>query len=416
MPSIARCCVAGSLALVLGSAALAVAENWPAWRGPQGLGHADAKGVPVSWSNKENVRWQVALPAEGNATPIVWENRVYIAQAQNEGKIRGLMCFNRENGELLWSKEVAYEEPETTHGTNPYCSSSPVADGERIFVWYGSAGFYAYTMDGEELWNVDLGKFEHIWGNASSPVLYKDKVLLHAGPGENTFLVALDQKTGKEIWRNSELTSGDNPRRGQEGSWSTPVLYEDQGRTLALLSVPGSLAAFDPETGKKVWWCDGLTRLVYTSPLVSDGVAVAMSGYGGAAIGVRTGGEGNVTETHRLWLHDKRNPQRVGSGVMVGKHLYILHDTGVAWCMNAETGEKLWESRLGGAWSSMVYADGKLYVVGSGGNAYVIEPDPSECKVLATNRLGETTRASLAFADNQIFIRTYKNLYCIEAK
>ncbi len=259
------------------------------------------------------------------------------------------MCFNRDDGTLIWSKEVSYEDRESTHSTNPYCSSSPVTDGKRIFVWHGSAGFYAYDMDGQELWKVDLGKLEHVWGNASSPILYQDKVILHAGPGNNTFLVALDQQTGKESWRNSELIDPNRRRGGNSGSWSTPVLYQEGDKTLMLVSVPHQLIAFDPEDGRKVWWCDGLSQLVYTSPLVGEGFAVAMSGYGGAALAVRTGGTGDVTETHRLWHHTQRNPQRVGSGVIVGEHLYILHDTGVAWCMHAKTGERLWESRLSGA-------------------------------------------------------------------
>jgi outer membrane protein assembly factor BamB len=298
-----------------------------------------------------------------------------------------------------------------------------VTDGERVIVWHGSAGLYAYDLDGKELWKVDLGEFKHIWGNASSPVLHGDSVILNAGPGERSFLIALDKRTGEELWRNDlQPPAGESERpqpsrRGWSGSWSTPVLTEIEGRTQLILSLPHELVAFDPADGKRLWWCDGLTQLVYTSPLVGPEVIVAMSGYGGAAIAVRTEGlgemTGNVTETHRLWRHE-RNPQRVGSGTLVGEHLYILHDTGVAWCLDTKTGEKAWEARLSGTWTSMVHAAGRLYVIATNGTTYVLEPTPAECKTLAENKLGETTRASLAFSDGRIFIRTYKHLYCIE--
>src|SRR5690606_15735417 len=139
------------------------------------------------------IKWKVELPDAGNSTPIVWGDRVFISQAENEGKLRSLICFHRADGRQLWKQTIEYDEPETTHRTNPYCSSSPATDGQRIFVWHGSAGFFAYDLDGKELWRKDLGQFEHIWGNASSPVLYDGKVILHAGPGTPTFLVAMDQ-------------------------------------------------------------------------------------------------------------------------------------------------------------------------------------------------------------------------------
>ncbi len=390
----------------------ASADNWPAWRGPLGTGHCKETNLPLTWSNRENIKWKVELPDAGNSTPIVWGDRVFISQAENEGKLRSLICFHRADGRQLWKQTIEYDEPETTHRTNPYCSSSPATDGQRIFVWHGSAGFFAYDLDGKELWRKDLGQFEHIWGNASSPVLYDGKVILHAGPGTPTFLVAMDQESGEEIWRNDDLY--DTTRRGANaGSWSTPVIYQENGRDLLLLSVPHELAAFNPADGSKVWRCEGLTQLVYTSPLVGKDLVVAMSGYGGAAIGVRTGGSGTVTESHQLWRHP-RNPQRVGSGIIVGDHIYILHDSGVATCYHAATGEEAWSGRLAGTWSSMVHADGRLYILDSSGNTHVLKVTPEKLEVLATNRLGESTRSSLAISDGQIFIRTYRHLYCID--
>lgn len=387
------------------------ADNWPAWRGPHGTGRAHESSAPLKWSSSTNVKWKAALPGPGNATPIVWGDRVFIAQARDDGRIRSLICFDRDDGEQLWTREVRYEDEEPTHKTNPYCSSSPVTDGERVIVWFGSAGLFAYDFDGKELWRKDLGQFRHVWGNASSPVLHGDSAILHAGPGPNTFLAAFDKKTGEERWR-KDLPLPEGLRR-DSGSWGTPVLTEIDGRTQLVLSVPNRLVGLDPATGDDLWSCGGLTRLVYTSPLVSSEFIVAMSGFGGSAVAVRTGGSGDVTETHRLWQH-RRNPQRVGSGIIIGNHIYILNATGVAWCVEAKTGEKTWEARLASSWTSMVHAAGRLYIATTSGKTFVLEPDPTECRILAENRLPGTTRASLAFSDGQIFQRTYDALYCIE--
>lgn len=390
------------------------AENWPAWRGPQGTGLSTAKSAPLTWSQGENILWRTELPAEGNSTPIVWGDRVFVTGALENGAVRTLMCFDRANGKLLWTTEVAYDGKDQTHSTNPFCSASPVTDGERVIVWHGSAGVHAYDFSGKELWSVDLGRFEHIWGTAASPVLHDGKVYLNCGPGLSAFLIALDAKTGKEIWRTVPEDAVSAKPGEYRGSWSTPVFHEVAGKSRMFVSLPQMLAAYDPADGKLIWSCKGLSKLAYTSVLVGDGLVVGMSGYGGPALACRTGGEGDVTETHRLWLHEKKNPQRVGSGVIVGEHLYILNEPGIAWCLNAKTGEKLWEQRLGGkAWSSMVHAAGRLYVINMEGKTFVLEPTPTECKVLAENDLEETTRASLAFSEGQVFARTYKALYCI---
>lgn len=400
-------------------AALARAGDWPAWRGPQGLGIAEKKGLPVHWSATENVRWKVELPGPGNSTPIVWKSRVWISQATNEGKVRSLMCFNRADGQLLWRKDVAYDKPESTHNSNPYCSASPVTDGERVIVWHGSAGLFAYDLDGNELWSKDLGPFRHVWGNASSPVLYQDLVILSAGPGLEAFVVALDKKTGEEVWRINPPDAVSEKLDEFRGSWSTPVLHTVGRHTELLLSLPLRLVSYDPATGEELWRCEGLSKLAYTSPLAEGDIVVAMSGYHGPALAARTGGSGDVTDTHRLWLHEKKIPQRVGSGVLVGGYVYILNEPGIAWCLDAKTGEKKWEQRVGTgsgrSWSSMCYADGRLYVITMNGETIVLEPTPEACKIIAQNPLEETTRASLAFSDGQIFIRTYNHLHCIEA-
>jgi outer membrane protein assembly factor BamB len=405
--------IAFTLASLLASAARA--ENWPQWRGPTGQGISQESDVPLEWSATKNVKWKVKLPGPGNSTPIVWEDKVFLTCAENGGTVCSLFCFDRKTGQELW-KRSATAEKQLTHGTNPYCASSPTTDGKAVYVWLDSAGLFAYDFEGNELWRKDLGKFEHIWGTASSPVLYQDLVILSAGPGLNAFIVAMNKSTGEEVWRVTLPGMVSEKVEEYRGSWSTPVLYDFDGQTQMILMLPERLVALDPRTGKEIWFCRGLGKLTYTSALVSDEVIVAMSGFHGPSMAVKPGGQGDVTETHRLWLNEgnKLNPQRVGSGVIVGGNVYILNEPGHAWCLNPQTGERLWEKdRLTGtSWCSMVHAAGRLYATTERGDTVVLEPNPQECKELSRNQVSETTRASLAISDGQVFQRTYEHLYC----
>lgn len=403
-----------ALAAMLAASA-AQAGNWPAWRGPAGTGVSSEINVPLEWSKSENIAWRTPLPAPGNSTPIVWGDRVFLTQAVDDGKKRTVMCFDRGDGKLLWQQGVEFAGEEPTHSTNPFCSASPVTDGERIIAWHGSAGIVAYDFDGNELWRRDLGPFRHIWGNASSPVLLGDLVICQLGPGPQSVLVALDKRSGADVWR-MELTDARGEEDAYRGSWSTPVVRETRAGPELLVSLPNELVAFDPMSGERRWNCRGLSDLVYTSPLVGRDAVVAMSGYTGPALAVRTGGAGDVTETHRLWVSEKKNDQRVGSGVIVDDHIYIMDEPGFVRCYVVATGELVWEERLAGStWSSMVHADGRLYIINMDGTTYVLEPGP-EFKLLAENPLGELTRGSLALSDGQIFVRTYNGLYCIGAR
>jgi outer membrane protein assembly factor BamB len=189
------------LLILLFLAASASAANWPAWRGPAGTGVCLETNLPLRWSTNENIRWRTPLPERGNSTPVVWGDRVFVTQAVEKEHGRFLMCFDKKTGKFLWKSGTTYTDKEPTHGTNPYCSASPVTDGQIVVASFGSAGLYAYDFSGKELWRRDFGKQHHIWGNAASPVIYKDLCILNVGPGERTFLVAVDKKTGDEKWR-----------------------------------------------------------------------------------------------------------------------------------------------------------------------------------------------------------------------
>lgn len=419
-----------ALVVLLGIAPVAQADNWPGWRGATGQGQCAEKNLPLKWGPAENVRWKVALPDAGSSTPAVWGDRIFVTQASDKSiwppqggnggiakaRKRSLMCFARADGKLLWQSDVIYDQEESTHPTNPFCSASPATDGERVFVSFGSAGLHCYDFTGKELWKADLGRMEHMWGNASSPVLVGDLVVLWVGPGDRQVLVALHKKTGAKVWEHAEP-----PGDGKKfvGSWSTPVVATVDGKEQLVLSVVQKLKGFDPRTGKELWSCDGLSDLVYTSPLVADGVAVAMSGYGGKALAVKLGGAGDLTK-NRLWHHAEKNPQRIGSGAVVDGHLYMVEDDGRPHCFELQTGQEKWQAQIdkrpaAGAWGSMVHADGRLYVTDRNGTTLIFAANP-KYELLAANRLGEHTDASIAVSDGDLFIRTYKTLWCISEK
>ncbi len=414
-----------ALALALAFATSAFAANWPGWRGPTGDGVCAEKNLPANWSETENVRWRVPLPERGNSTPVVWGNKVFLTQPLEKENRRTLLCFDRTSGKVLWQSGVTYREKETTHGTNPQCSASPATDGERVIVSFASAGLYCYDLNGKEIWHRDLGKQAHIWGNAASPVIFGGLCILNFGPGERTFLIAVDKKTGKTVWQNDEPggTSGEKTPDGKQawvGSWTTPILIQENGHDSLIMSWPNRVVSLDPKSGKEFWTCGGLNPLVYTSPLHRDGVVVALGGYGGKALGVKTGGQGDVTKSLRLW-HHPQTQQRIGSGVIHNGHIYILNDPGVAECFELTTGKLVWKERLTGkgknndSWSSMVLADGKLYALNKSADTFVLMASP-QFELLATNSLGEETMSSIAPSDGDLFIRTYRSLWCISGK
>ncbi len=364
------------------------ADNWPAWRGAEGLGITREKNLPRQWSATENVRWKIALPDRGNSSPIIWRNRVLITQALEKEQRLSVMCFDRAEGKLLWQAGTSSAVKDLTHKTNPYCSSSPVTDGERVIAWFGSAGLFCFDLNGKELWHRELGKQRHIWGYGSSPIIYRDLCILNFGPGERSFLIALDKKTGEPVWQ-----------------VDVPPLPTKE-RTDGFAGNPD---------------CDGLDPLVYASPIYGEGVLVAMSGFMGSAIAVKTGGSGDVTATHRLWKKD-RTKNRICSGVIAGGHIYVMNMEGIAECLELNTGRVVWEERLPGSgpksdsWSSMVLAGDKIYLPNQSGDVIVLRASP-KFDVIAVNSIGnEMCNASLAVSDGELFLRTDKHLWCISGQ
>lgn len=398
------------------------AADWNAFRGPAGDGVSSETKAPTIWSATDNIAWKIGLPQPGNSSPIVAQGRVFLTCAEDkDGKQRSLYCFDRQTGKTLWVKTVAIDEVLPTHETNPYCGSSPAASDDRVVAFHGSAGLYCYDLDGQEVWSKKLGELRHEWGYGASPISHENRVILHFCPGAREFIAAFDIATGKELWRTDEPAGGAEGARTDEayvGSWSTPIIAAIDGNEQILCSTTTRVNGYDPASGKLLWWCRGLRGkrgdLSYSSPIVSGDLCVTTGGFQGPAIGFRMGGMGYITE-QRLWQVEP-NPQSIGTGVIVGKHLYRPNaGPGTIECIEVETGRIAWTERAGGGnhWGSILSVGGLLYATNQDGQTTIFRPDSAKFEEVAVNRLEEHTNSTPAISDGQIFIRTFNHLFCV---
>jgi outer membrane protein assembly factor BamB len=406
---------------VAGDAPAAQAGDWSRFRGPGGMGASDAAELPISWSASENIAWKTPLPGAGASSPIVVRDRVYLTcytgyfvPGEAEGSLdklqRHLLAVRLGDGQILWDKAVPAKLPEEErirdHG---FAASTPAADAERVYVFFGKSGVLAFDHGGKQLWQADVGAKTNGWGTATSPVLYKDLVLVNASV-ESESLVALDRRTGEEKWR----------AKGIRESWNTPlVVTAESGRPELIVAVAGQVLAFDPDSGKPLWSCKtDIGWYMVPSVVAAKGVVYCLGGRSGtAALAVRTGGSGDVTGTHRLWT--SKNGSNVSSPVVCDGHLYWMHEQrGVAYCAKVESGEVVYEQRLeraGQVYASALLAGGRLYYVARGGRTFVLAAAP-KFEQLAVNDLsdGGVFNASPAVAGKRLLLRSDKYLYCLE--
>jgi outer membrane protein assembly factor BamB len=383
--------------------------------------------LPLKWDVENNVAWKTPLPDAGNSTPVIWKDRIYLTQAIRDKNLRLLICLDRRTGKILWQSGPTFEGEEKTHRSNPYCAASPTTDGDRIYAQFGSAGVYCFDTNGKVVWKRDLGKQEHIWGYSSSPVLDGDRCILYFGPGENSFMVALNKFTGETEWKHDEpdwkfgkRTDGFRGRDGEGvvGSFTSPLLIDTKGRRELVMSFPTQLVALDPANGSPLWSCDGLNPLVYTSPIYADGILVSMGGYNGSTIAVRAGGKGNVTQERRLWKEVRSKKNYIGSGVIHQGYIYVLNSGGFLECIELESGNKVYEERLKGkgakgeSWSSLLLSGDLIYAINQSGDTFIVKASP-EFQLLGTNALGEMTNSSIVAKGNELYIRTHEHLWCI---
>jgi outer membrane protein assembly factor BamB len=331
-------------------------------------------------------------------------------------------------------------EKELTYPDNPPCSPSPVTDGRCVIAWFGSAGVYCFDFRGRELWHRDLGRQSHQWGYASSPVLDGGLCFLNFGPGERSFLIALEKRTGRTGWQydaprfgagakwedfGGDAKYNDRPDAHKlseiAGTWGTPLVVQAGAHEELVVPFPRRLMAFVPKTGAPLWSCAGPNIGAYSSPFYGAGIAsLNASGLSNTMVAVRPGGRGDVTATHLLWIQRPGNSKTcLGAGVIYKGHIYQLNMMGFAECRDLQSGAMLWEERLTGtgarnaSWSAPVLSGDRLYAANQNADVFVLRASPKfEC--LATNSIGgEPMNASSAVSDGEIFIRTDKRLWCI---
>ena len=398
------------LAAVLVLAAQPVwAEDWPGWRGPRGDGSSLEKDVPVRWSATENIAWKTPIPGKGHASPIIWRDRIFIVTAIEEARQRVLMCLDRDSGKVLWDRVVLEAPLGRLHKLNSHASSTPATDGERVYVSFldGDRMFVAaYDFAGEKVWEVRPGVFASMHGYCSSPILWKDKVIVNGDHDGPAYIVALDRSTGKTVWT--------TPRPNNTRSYCAPIVRTIDGRNQLILSGNKCVASYDPDSGQQHWMIEGPTEQ-FVASLVYNGKLLFMTcGFPDLYMqAIRPDGSGNVTKTHVVWQKDE-DCSYVPSPAAVGDYFFVVDDNGVASCLKAEDGKVMWRERFKQRHSaSLITANGLVYLLSDQGVMRIVRA-AAQFELVATNEIGEETNASPAVSPGRIYLRGDKHLFCIQ--
>jgi outer membrane protein assembly factor BamB len=384
-------------------------KQWPRFRGPSGQGETDQKALPTVWDKKgQNIVWRTKLPGRGNSSPIIWRGHVFLTSASDGGSERSLLCLRLSDGKLLWSRQAPHTPPEPqVRDKNGFASSTPVTDGERVIAFLGSCGLVCFDFQGNLLWHHGDVTIRTTHGTGSSPLLYKDLVILVQDQNQAaSIFLALDKRTGKPVWQN---------KRGPAMTWCTPVVVHVRNRDELLFAGAETVKGYDPASGKELWSLRGPTIEVIPALVVGKDVIYSASGRNGPIVAFRPGGSGDVTKSHFVWRTVRAGPH-VPSPMLVNNRLYVANDTGVVSCLDALTGKLIYQGRLNDRFSaSPVTANGLIYFCGESGVTYVVRAG-DRLDIVAENDLGAPILASPAALHGQILLRTEDELVCIGRK
>ncbi|HZM88662.1 MAG TPA: PQQ-binding-like beta-propeller repeat protein [Blastocatellia bacterium] len=419
-------------------------DNWPQWRGASGNGVTTETGLPTRWS-KDDVAWKAPLRGLGVSSPIVWGDRVFVTSQLGQAELRPgshptlargpeaasekpmsksnpvaekqiyflVEAFRKSDGSRLWEYRLPAEgKLAPVHQKHNLASPSPVTDGNLVYAWFGNGQLVALNLDGKLAWQRHLGTevspFEIEWGHGSSPTIYRDTLILLCDHIPASHLLALDKKTGKERWK---VDRGKGVR-----SYSTPTVVRGPSGDELIVNASERIDSYDPNTGKHLWYTGEPNRFPIPVPSYENGVLYASRGYrSGPFMAIRLGGKGDITNTHVQW-HVPTGAPYISSLVQYQGLIYMANDAGVASCVDARTGEKVWQQRMDGIFSaSPVAGDGKVYMMSETGETIVLKAG-REFQVLARNDIAERIVASPAISGGQIFIRTDTFLFCVGKK
>lgn len=391
-------------------------HNWPQWRGPAGNGLVLHGNPPVNWSESQNVKWKVRIPGRGHATPVIWDDKVFILTAvpadENAHRLAfTVLCLDRQTGRTRWRKVARVESPhQDIQPTNSHSSGSPVTDGERLVASFGSYGLYCYDLDGNLLWEKDLGKVDVTWGEGSSPALAGDVVIVLQDNNGDSFLYGFDVRTGDPLWKVS---------RDEGSSWTTPYVLTRGGRTQVIVNGANAVRSYDPRTGEVLWQCSGLGINVTPMVVVGEDTVYAMSGQrtSPAGMAIRLGGSGDLTGTDAVRWTVNRGTPYVASPLLYGGNLYyVQHVTSILTCLDAATGQPHFAEKrltqLSGVYASPIGVNDRIYFVGREGATLVLKKS-NELTILAENTLDDGFDASPAVVGNELYLRGRSHLYCI---
>lgn len=415
------------LVLTLSGAVMQGAENWPQFRGPDGTGHSDVRGLPLQWSETRNVVWKTPIHDRGWSSPVIYGKQIWLTSASKDGRELFVLCVDRDTGKVIkdW-KLFDVAQPQFVHPFNTPASPTPVIEAGRVYITFGSPGTAAIdTKTFKVLWERRDIECNHFRGAGSSPVIFQNLLLMHFDGSDHQFVVALDKKTGKTVWqtkRSIDFQDLDkNGKPAAEGdlrkAFSTPHVERINGRWEMISLGAKAAYSYDPLTGKELWRVEERAQhSASTRPVIGHGMIFFPTGFSaGQLYAVRTGGNGLLSDSHVAW-RVKRSVSNKPSILLVDDLIYMIGDAGVASCIAAKTGEQVWQQRIGGEYSaSPVYADGRLWFFSEDGKTTVLKPG-RVFEQVGENRLDDGFLASPAIAGKAFYLRTRTHLYRIEEK
>lgn len=404
------------LVLTLASAPASAEEQWNQFRGPQGNGHSSATGLPTTWNEAENVKWKTPLRGKAWSSPVVWDDQIWVTTAPPDGKELFALCLNAKTGEVVHDVKVFdVPNPQYCIERNSYASPTPVVEAGSVYVHFGAHGTACLdTRTGDILWSRQDLECNHFRGPASSPILWKDLLVLTFDGFDFQYLAALNKTTGDTVWRTDRNFNYGTDNGDAMKGYSTPQVAEVEGKPQLISASAGCCAAYDPQSGKEIWRVKSGGMNAACRPVIGNGLAVMGTADGGFGLfAVKLGGQGDVTRSHVEWKLSKGAP-RYSSPIMVDDLLYMGNEQGVITCVDAKTAKSGWQERLGGLFMpSPLYAGGKLYFFNEEGKCFVLAPG-RKFELLATNTLPGKFMASPAVHDNALILRTTDALWRVE--
>ncbi len=392
-----------------------LAADWPQFRGPDGQGHADSAKLPLHWSETQNVKWKTELPGQGWSSPVIFGNQIWMSTAQEAGRSLRALCVDLDSGKLLQNIELfQVDAPEFKHALNSYASPTPVIEEGRVYFSFGDYGFACVATDnGKILWKNRELRLEHENGPGSSPILYKNLLILNCDGTNVQYVAALDKGTGKVAWKTtrSQKIDKDPPMLK---AYTTPLVIRVRGEDQLISPAAEYVYAYEPLRGKELWFVHYPGFSNVPRPVFGEGLLYIATGFGKPEMwAMLPGGKGNVTESNVAWKYLKQAPAKP-SPIFIGKNLYMISDGGIATCLDGRTGKLHWQERIGGDYSaSPISAGNQIYFCNQDGKTTVVEAGDT-FKVLAENKLPDGFMASPAVAGEALVLRTKTAIYRIQ--